>query len=112
VKVFETYMTVEKKIIMKEYKRNDMYILRIIMGKYMLFPVNEHTQNFQGAVLLNDIAVLLWNEMEHYVTKTVLLNKIVTEYDVEVSQAEADLQSLLDMLVLYSIVEECDTSIK
>ena len=92
-----------------KYIRNNNFVLRNIMNKNMLFPIGQMTQEMQGAIILNDIATLIWNCMENYCDKENILKRVLSEYDVEESQAINDIDELLNLLCTNGLVYKSES---
>ena len=45
-------------------KQKKGYILRNIMGKYMLFPTGTEMQQFKGTILLNELSAFIWDVIQ------------------------------------------------
>ena len=43
---------------------SENYILREIMGEYIVVPTGEEAMKFQGLVTLNETGAFLWKELQ------------------------------------------------
>ena len=93
-----------------KYRRSEKYVQRTIMNKKMLFPIGEETKKYQGTIVLNDIASLIWDLMDDYVDENYIVKKILEMYDVSQEQAKQDVSLLLDSFKEHFLVieKECD----
>ena len=58
------------------------FVLRNIAGEQILMPTDENIGKFKGTVLLNDVAVFIWEKMQVHVSRDDLLTAILDEYGV------------------------------
>lgn len=88
------------------------YVLRNIMGEYMLFPAGTEMQQFKGAILLNELSAFIWNKLQTPIEFENLLSAILKEYDVDEEQLKCDLTGIINTFSEYGIIEkdsfECD----
>ena len=57
-------------------------------------------------LVLNDTSVFLWNLLNEGATKETLLDKILSEYDIDRETAATDIDNFLDRLRKAGIFEE------
>lgn len=86
-------------------KRRQGYILRNIMGDYMLFPSGIEMQQFKGVIFFNELSTFIWNKLQEPFDTDDLVIAILEEYDVEEKQVKADLDKILNIFSDYGIVE-------
>ncbi len=93
-------------------RQKEGYVLRNIMGEYMLFPTGTEMQQFKGTILLNELSVFIWNKLQTPVKFEDLMFAIIKEYDVEEEQLKKDLTEIINTFSKYGIIEniscECD----
>lgn len=87
-------------------KRNAQFILSDVAGSHLLVPIGELTADFNGVVSLNDMAVVMWNQLENDTTPEALLTAVLAEYDVPAEQAKADIADFLHQLRRLGCLEE------
>ena len=92
-----------------KYIKSEKYSLKTVGTKHMLFPTFDLADKFQGAILLNDVAVFVWNELSQSNTMNVLLTKILDSFDVDKDTAESDLKNLLDEFIKLEIIKEIES---
>lgn len=90
---------------LKMIKQKQGYILRNIMGEYMLFPAGMEMQQFKGTILLNELSAFIWNKLQTPVDTEYLIAAILEEYDVEIEQVKEDVDTILDTFNTYGIIE-------
>lgn len=81
------------------------YVLRNIMGDYMLFPTGTEMQQFKGTILLNELSAFIWNKLQSPVEFESLKIAILEEYDVEEEQVKNDLAEIINIFNEYKIIE-------
>lgn len=86
-------------------KQKQGYILRNIMGEYMLFPIGTEMQRFKGTILLNELSAFIWNKLKNPTDTEGLMVSILEEYDVEEKQVKSDLDKILNIFNDYGIIE-------
>lgn len=79
-------------------KLNRKFILRQVVGKWLVLPLGEATLDFNGMLTLNESGVLLWNALERDCDREALIEVLTNEYDVSRETALADVDEFLDKL--------------
>lgn len=82
------------------------YVLRNIMGEYMLFPAGTEMQQFKGAILLNELSAFIWNKLQTPIEFENLMSAILKEYDVDEEQLKCDLTGIINTFSEYGIIEK------
>ena len=85
-------------------KINSEYVMREIAGDTILIPIGDTINNFNGLVILNELAKFIWEKMPQAKDEEELLNYILDEYEVEREVAKADLDEFLEMLKKENII--------
>ena len=85
-------------------KVNSEYVMREIAGDTILIPIGDTFNNFNGLVILNELAKFIWEKMPQAKDEEELLNYILDEYEVEREVAKADLDEFLEMLKKENII--------
>ena len=81
-------------------------ILREIAGEHILVPVGETALRFQGMITLNESGLLLWQKLQSGCTGEDLVEALLAEYQVERSQAQADVAAFLEKLSQVELLED------
>lgn len=71
------------------------FILRNLVGEYMLMPVDDNISKFHGAVLMNELSAFVWEKIQTPVSHEELLQAILDHYEVDEQRARDDLDKLL-----------------
>ena len=89
-----------------DLKAKSGFILRDIMGEYMLMPVGDNISRYNGVVVLNDVSAFLWKKLEHPVSRDDLLAALLDQYEVDEATAAKDLDLLLEKLRSLDVIED------
>ena len=81
------------------------FILRNLVGEYVLMPVDENIGKFRGTVLMNEVSAFVWEKMQISVTRDELLAGILENYEIDEKTAGSDLDRLLSELERLGIIE-------
>ena len=81
------------------------FILRNLVGEYVLMPVDENIGKFRGTVLMNEVSAFVWEKMQTSVTRDELLAGILENYEIDEKTAGSDLDRLLSELERLGIIE-------
>lgn len=90
----------------KDMKLKDDFIVRNMLGEYMAIPTGDNVAKFDGSVILNDVSAFIIEQLKKPINKEDLLELVLSEYDVTREQASADLDSLLEKLDGYGMLEK------
>ncbi|MGN1479651.1 MAG: PqqD family protein, partial [Acutalibacteraceae bacterium] len=71
-----------------------------------VMPTGKNIHQFDGTVVLNDVAAFVWEKLTLGSSREDLLEAILSEFDVDKQRAEQDLDALLDKLRGYEVIEE------
>ena len=79
-------------------KIKNEYIMRNIAGDDVLVHIGKTVNDFNGLIILNEMAKFIWEKMIEVDNEEELLNCILDEYEVEKDVAKADLDEFLNIL--------------
>lgn len=82
----------------KTYHASGDLMLRRIAGEDLLIPVGEAAGRVHGLICLSESGSLLWQEMERGATEEALVERILSEYDVDRETAAGDVRAFLEKL--------------
>ena len=85
-------------------KIKNEYIMRNIAGDDVLVPIGKTVTDFNGLIILNEMAKFIWEKMIEVESEEELLNCILDEYEVEKYVAKADLDEFLNILKENNII--------
>jgi len=84
-------------------KLSNKFVLREIAGDSILIPIGQ--TDIQGMLLLNPVSMLIYQGLQNGNEPEEILQQIITEYDVEETQAQDNLkESLAQMRELGIII--------
>ena len=86
-------------------KARSGFILRNLVGEYVLMPVDDNIRSFSGSVLMNELSAFVWEKLQTPVTRDELLAEILGVYEVDAETASADLDQLLENLNRLGMIE-------
>lgn len=79
-------------------KINGEFIVREVVGEYVLVPVGDTALHFNGIISLNEVSASIWKGLQEGKDKEQLLEGILEEFDVSREVASADLEEFLQIL--------------
>ena len=83
------------------------FILREIVGEYILVPVGNAASKFNGLITMNEIGTFIFKALQNEKTEEQLLEAILGEYEVSKETATADLKEFLEQLrQIGALIEE------
>lgn len=80
-------------------KLKENFVLRQIVGSWVVLPLGAATVDFDGMLTLNDSGALLWKRLEQGATRDDLADALTAEYDVSREQALVDVDEFYGILV-------------
>ena len=83
------------------------FVLRNTAGEYVVMPTGQNITEFDGTIVLNEVAAFVWSKMAEPVTRNELVEYILSEYEIDRATAERDLDALIDRLNSYGVLEDC-----
>lgn len=86
-------------------KISNGYILRTVAGKNIVVSVGSDV-NFSGMLTLNDTGVFFWNLLSENTTKEEMIEKVISEYDVDRDTVSSDIDEFLSKLKEKGILED------
>lgn len=79
-------------------KINGEFMVREVVGEYILVPVGDTALRFNGIISLNEVSASIWKGLQEGKNKEQLLAGILEEFDVPQEVADADLEEFLQLL--------------
>lgn len=76
-------------------KINGSFVMREVVGEYLLIPVGDSALKLNGMVTLDEVAALIWKGIEAGKEKEEILQQILEEYDVDEETARTDMDDFL-----------------
>lgn len=84
-------------------KLSNKFVLREIAGDSILIPIGQ--TDIQGMLLLNPVSMLIYQGLQNGNEPEEILQQIITEYDVEKTQAQDNLKETLAQMRELGIIE-------
>ena len=103
------YNSLNTKNFLKEepdMKAKPDFVLRNIVGEFILMPTGDNIGKFNGTILLNEVSAFVWEKLQNPMSRNDLLNAILDEFEVDKATASADLNALLETLRGYDVIED------
>lgn len=82
------------------------FLLREVPGMNVVMPTGENVRTFDGAVILNETAVVIYKELEKGADREALISALQKEYAVDAATAGADVDMTLDSFRQAGILED------
>lgn len=79
-------------------KLKENFMLRQVAGSYVVVAVGDACVDFDGMLTLNESGALLWRTLEQGADRDALTAALTAEYDVQPTQARADVEEFLASL--------------
>lgn len=80
----------------EEMKIKEGFLLREVLGEYIVMPVGENVAHYGGAVALNEVSAFVFKALRNPMGYNDVLQMILDKYDVDEATARADLDELLE----------------
>ena len=80
-------------------KRNAGFLVRQVVGRYVLAPVGETVKSFSGMITMNATGKFLWDLLEQDQTVDSLAQALVENYEVEFDKAKEDVIKYIEPLI-------------
>lgn len=90
----------------KDLRIKEEYVIRKILGEYIAVPVGSTQDGKQTAVVLNEVGAFIWEQLKSPTVYEVVLDRILSEYDVDRNSAEQDLKEFLEMARMKGMLDE------
>lgn len=87
------------------YKIRGGYLIRQIVGEWVVVAVGENAAQSRAFLTLNDAGALLWQSLKRGADEGALANSLVDTYGVDRAQAAADARAFVMRLVEGGIAE-------
>jgi hypothetical protein len=80
------------------YSKNPDIIFRTIAGEYILVPIRQKAVDLKSIFTLNEVAAFIWELIDNKAGISLIKEKLAEEFEVEATQAEADIAALVSQL--------------
>ena len=86
-------------------KIKEGYVIRQVMGNYVVIATGEESRNFHGMVKLNETAANIWSYISEGKSEDEIVAAMIEEYDVDEAKLRADVKKTIEILVAQGLVE-------
>lgn len=69
-------------------------------------PVGRATNDFNGMITLNDSGSFFWDCLTHETTIDEVVEKVISEYDIDTETAKRDIEKFIKMLEDNNLLEK------
>ena len=77
-------------------KKKEEFVIREIMGNYVLMPHGETSHKFSGMILTTETGAFIWEHIEEVSSAEEMANLLTEEFEVSYEEALADVTALFD----------------
>ncbi len=84
----------------------DGFILREVAGTFVIISAGDDNLDFKGVITVNEVGALIWRGVEAGKSKDEIVDKILSEYDVQRDIASVDCDEFLQQLIDKNIIEK------
>ena len=81
------------------------FILRNIVGEYVLAPRGDRIKELRDVILMNELSAFIWKRLQSETFRQQLLGSILEEYEVDEETAAGDMDTALEKMQLIGIIE-------
>jgi hypothetical protein len=79
-------------------KRNENYVVKELMGEFVLVPIGEAAIDFNGVITLNETAKFMWEKAEGNFTSEDLEKALIEKYEIDSETAKKAAESFINSL--------------
>ena len=87
-------------------KIKDGFVLRNVMGNYVVIAVGDAAASFRGMVNLNDTAARVWQLIGEGLDRDGICDAMEEEYDVDRKKLEEDVDTIIETLISGGFAEK------
>lgn len=87
------------------YVTNSDYVLREIVGEFMLIPTGKLSMMTNRVITISESAAYLWRKMDGEKTVAQLCDLLLEEYDVDRETALSDVNEMVEDMYLAGMVK-------
>lgn len=88
------------------FKVRKDFIMREVMGEYLVVPVGKAAGELHGIITINDTGAAIWRALQKGATLDQLAEAIVEEFDIDIETARADAEEYIKLLDSHNILEK------
>ena len=80
-------------------------MLREIVDDYVVLARGPAAIDFNGVLVLNEACVLMWKNMQDYITSKELAEILIKEYSIEAEKALSDVEKCINKMMEYDLLD-------
>ena len=81
------------------------YLVHEVAGNYVVIKIGQEAVNFNGLITLSESAKMLWDLLKNDASIDDLVNKLLSEYEIDEETARRDTLEFIDSLKKNNILE-------
>ena len=82
------------------------FVIRKIVDEIIAIPVGDIALEFNGIIMLNNVSIIIWENLEKGTDIASLVNIITEQFEVTSQEAEKDIIDFLNGLKKINLIEE------
>lgn len=86
-------------------KKCEEFIVRKIADDYVMMPIGETAQKFNGLIMANAVSAFIWENIEKIQGAEDLANMLIEEFEVSYEEALEDSKAMLDNMLKAKWIE-------
>ena len=86
-------------------KIKDGYVIRKVMGNFVVIATGEASQEFHGMVKLNETAAEIWGYVSEGKDADAIVSEMLSKYEVDEAKLRSDVESTLETFKKQGFIE-------
>ena len=86
-------------------KIKEGYVIRQVMGNYVVIATGEESRNFHGMVKLNNTAAEIWEQIAKGLSEDDIVKAMLESYDIDEETLRQDVKKTIETLTEQGFVE-------
>ncbi len=86
-------------------KIKDGFVIRKVMGNYVVVATGEASRNFHGMVKLNDTAAEIWEHISAGLSVDQMVSDMLEKYDVDGEKLRGDIETTVKTFEKQGFIE-------
>jgi len=87
-------------------RRNSEFVLRQVVGKFVVVPLGQAAETFRGMITLNRTGKFLWDLLETEQTEESLISALVATYGITEERAAGTVKKFLESIYPTGAIEK------
>lgn len=87
-------------------KIKDGFVKREIAGSYIVVPVGNTIEEFNGMITLNESGSFFWDCFKKDITLEQAVKTVTDEYDIDPQTAAKDIENFIELLKTNNLLEK------